>query len=405
MNHQSNADRYPPPKPLLDVIRPNFFPGQSLSDQDLMLLMTWAEQRWRLEAACDDWGIACGLHVSINPDDDSQVLISPGYGFNAARQLVVVSDADCGCGQQPDCQCRNKKSKTFCLPEANCAGCLQEDTLVPVGPLGVKVKTSELAIFDLRLAPHDCEQEHTLGLSTNGHRNCKPSRFKASAEVTARPVVYSPPCDNPSAPEANSPATRFLARYLPDASHVPPPEKPDASFSPADIAKFRSWLEEDVRRFPEMLSLGLNLKDRLKKEITEAQLTEILGWLVFGLRRARSCKRTRSADTSIPLCRIWAKCLGAKYEILWIDESTPFRRSLDCGPRGFCVTDWIGESFKAAEHAARLAGGELAHQMWKAPESRADLMIFLKNEFSLSTTPQFELTALCVEMPSSEPNV
>ena len=397
----------------LNVIRPNFFPGQSLSDQDLTALMTWAEQRWRLDAACDDWGIACGLHVSIytdpsaNSDAPSQVLISPGYGFNAARQLCVVSDSDCGCEQPKYCRCRNKKGKTYSLPKANCSGCQNDKTKVLVGPLKQKeqeVKVSELAIFDLSLAPYACEEAHTLGLTLDGQRNCKPSRLKASAEVRIVPVSYTESCKDEVINDPTSPAIEFLKRYLPGESKVKVPERPETAFFSSDIQKFCTWLAEDVKRRPEIVCVPQALDSQSNSGLTEAKLTKILFWLVFGLRRARCCEASEASDLTIPLCRVWAKCVGTRYEILWIDESSPFRRSINCGPRKFNPTDWIGESFKATEQAASLAGVILKSTELDVPKKREDLKQLLIDELNLIAKPHPTMTAICISINSSQPD-
>ena len=130
----SSIDIYPSPPPLLDVVRPNFFAGQTLSDEDLSLLMSWTEQRLRLAALCDDWGIACGLHVAIDPDNRTRVLIGPGYAFNSQRQPCVVSGPKCGCSDDQSCQCQNKKWLTYCLPLSSNSGCRSGEKQVYVGP-------------------------------------------------------------------------------------------------------------------------------------------------------------------------------------------------------------------------------------------------------------------------------
>ncbi len=389
MNHSSTADRRPPPQPLLDVIRPNFFPGQSLSDKDLAALMTWAEQRWRLEAACDDWGIACGLHVSINPDDPSQVLISPGYGFNSARQLVVVSESDCGCGEKPRCMCQGKHPKTYSLHKPNCFSCNDNKTVLRIGPL--RVKQSEVFVFDLWLTPDECEQSHLLGLSTDGRRNCHPSRIKASAAIMQSCFAFPPPNSAVNAGKSTSAAIEFLQR------------RPKVTFplSGDDAVKVRAWLTDEATRLPELLSVGLSLVkaaiELVVAKTGESQLTVFLSWMAFFLRQKRGCNKTQPEEPSIPLARIWTRCTGSTFEILWIDESSPYRRSMCCQQPMFCPDDWIGESFAAAQNAAKRTGVAIEEL---PPPDTIDKLIALLQQENPCARPAETVKALCVLMLS-----
>ena len=70
------------------------------------------------------------------------------------------------------------------------------------------------------------------------------------------------------------------------------------------------------------------------------------------------------------------------------------------------MTDWIGESFIAANHAAKVSGVNLEATPWVVPRTREDLINFLKDEIKLADDQTLELLdALYVEMPSSDPDV
>lgn len=385
VSSETNARRYPPSRPLLEVVRPNFFPGQSLSDRDLTALITWAEQRFRLEAACEDWGIACGLNVSIDPEDSAQILISHGYGVTATRQLCIVTQEDCACRDRSQCKCRERKdARAFCLSGASChGGCNGVSGDVLIGPLMVTVKSTELAIFDLRLIPSECEKVHSLGLSVDGRRNCHPSRYSVSAAIECVRA------DEPSQTEDNqreSPAIQFL-------NHIPR----DVIFplSADDAMKIRKWIAKEAKKFPELLTVGPTL---VKKDTTEEQITEILSWICFAIRRAGQCRNDSGKEAAIPLARIWARCNGSAYEVLFIDDSAPFRRSLCFPTPEFCLSDWIGRPFGYAREAALKSGLMLSYGKWVTPHDRTALSTFFSDESGLQDKqqPLLQLTAHCI---------
>ncbi len=407
VSSETNARRYPPSRPLLEVVRPNFFPGQSLSDRDLTALITWAEQRFRLEAACEDWGIACGLHVSVGQGGKPHVRISPGYGFNAARDLCVVSATDCGCGKSSPCHCTDQKPSIWCLPTPNGKSCGNNGSDDPVGVGYSTVKPSELAVFDLWVQPCHVKQQHALGLADNGNRNCQPSRYRVSAAVSYEYVSYQNATGGTEAPEDGiSPAMKFLDSF----AEVSPP-KSGGTFAVTDVLKIREILAAQAKEYPELFGVTPpDLDGSIGKDLTEARLTEILSWLVFSLRRARHCCASNSKDQRIPLCRIWAKNLGQQYEVLWIDESAPYRRSLRCQPRAFRTCDWIGETFEAAQIAAKFAQVDLQMQatdFGTLATTRTEIATWLKAEADISNSDSVaKLLAICVSpRPSSHPIV
>lgn len=370
--------------PLLEIDRPNFFGGQALNDKDLSAILTWAEQRWRLEASCDDWGIACGLHVSIEPENSSQLLISHGYGITATRQLCIVTQEDCSCRDRSQCKCRERKdAKAFCLSGASCHGsCNATTDEISIGPLNVKVKSSELAIFDLRLIPSECEKGHSLGLSSDGRRNCQPSRYRVSAAIECvKAEEPSQTGDN----RRESKAIQFLNRFPNDVCFP---------LSADGAVKIRKWITKEAKAFSELLTVGPSL---VKVDTTEEQFTEILSWMCFAIRRAGQCRKESCKEAAIPLARVWARCNGSTYEVLFIDDTPPYRRSLCFPTQKFCLSDWIGRPFGHAAEAARKSGLELSYGEWESPKTLSELKTFFSGESELQKAKlQKQLTAHCI---------
>lgn len=371
MNSSSQVGALPRRRNLLDVVRPSFFPGQSLSDQDLTDLIQWTEQRIRLESECDDWGIVCGLHVSIDPEDAAGVLIGPGYGFNAARELCVVSKDNCRCEETPNCKCRGKTNcRKYQLPKSDCSGrCADKDQKEASFPKFTDVKTSDVFAFDLFISPEECSTGHQLTRSANGQRNCKPTRVRSSAVVSHTCNPYS------QAPNAVvhccGPSTSKVIEAL---------RSPPVVSYPVDangIATIRNWLQEAAKRVPSLLGINTRVLETCKG-FQEDRLTQVLCQFVYFARRSCDCRRSDSNDSRIPLARVWARCAGNSFEILVIDENEPYRRTVDCHRSRFCIAEWIGRPLTAAQEAAKSSGVEL--EVVKLPGNLSDVLSLLEKE-------------------------
>jgi hypothetical protein len=338
-------DRYPPVGPLLDLIRPSFFPGQSLTDSDLTALVKWVEGRLRLGAACDDWGIVCGLQVTIDPDDPGAIRVTRGYGFNAARQLCVLT-GDCCCeknGSQraPDSAAGVKKKLDECR-----GACDSNSETVLVGPFEAKLKKGEEMKVDLVLYPHECGRDKSLALLPDGGRRCRPGRMKASGTLKLveafEPTISAVP-----------PAPAYVAE-LPDLGGAP-----DDSLSDENAKKVKDWLKKYSKELPGLTTLQAAWAAMaVEPEMKQSALVDHLKWILFGFAPAGDCPPCATDDPAIRVARITARCNGTKPEIVWIDMRPPYRNTYDCGPK-FRPADWIGAWFERADAVAKLCGIEI----------------------------------------------
>src|SRR5215472_4186425 len=75
------------------LVRPRFFCGQLLTDQDLSELTAWVLDRRRLGRYRDGWGVVCGLDVGIDPTAVATVLVQSGYAVSSCGEDIVVGTA------------------------------------------------------------------------------------------------------------------------------------------------------------------------------------------------------------------------------------------------------------------------------------------------------------------------
>jgi hypothetical protein len=74
------------------LIQPRFFHGQLLTDADLNQLLSWTEGKFRLQRTANGWGVVCGLHLSIDPEQPTHVIIHPGQGIDCCGHDLVVCE-------------------------------------------------------------------------------------------------------------------------------------------------------------------------------------------------------------------------------------------------------------------------------------------------------------------------
>jgi hypothetical protein len=72
--------------------RPRFFSGQLLTDQDLMGLLGWTQDKLRLGRFRHGWGVVCGLEVCCHPKKPGWVLVKPGYAISCCGDDIIVCE-------------------------------------------------------------------------------------------------------------------------------------------------------------------------------------------------------------------------------------------------------------------------------------------------------------------------
>src|SRR5512147_266624 len=72
-------------------IRPQFFAGQLLTEEDLLLLNQYVVEKNRLHNRyLFGEGVACGLEVVEHPCEPRKVIVNPGYALDCCGNDIVV---------------------------------------------------------------------------------------------------------------------------------------------------------------------------------------------------------------------------------------------------------------------------------------------------------------------------
>jgi hypothetical protein len=76
------------------IVRPRFFAGQLLTEDDLQLLTDYVAQKNRLHNRyLFGEGVVCGLEVTCHPCGDGQVIVHPGYALDCCGNDLTLSCA------------------------------------------------------------------------------------------------------------------------------------------------------------------------------------------------------------------------------------------------------------------------------------------------------------------------
>jgi hypothetical protein len=80
------------------IERPQFFPGQLLTDADLSAGLNYVIEKNKLHNRfLHGWGVVCGLKVKCFPcctghGSSGKVLVEPGYAIDCCGNDIVLSD-------------------------------------------------------------------------------------------------------------------------------------------------------------------------------------------------------------------------------------------------------------------------------------------------------------------------
>jgi hypothetical protein len=151
---------------LICPTRPRFFCGQLLTDQDLATLVTWTQDRLRLQRFHLGWGVVCGLEVTRS-DKPDHLAVSPGYAVSCCGDDLVL------------CQPYTVDLSQICLPKSR--PCEEPARDEP-----------EYYLFDLMLQAHEEPTAFQTALGCNGRHtqaDCEHSRVVENTAVIPVPVA------------------------------------------------------------------------------------------------------------------------------------------------------------------------------------------------------------------------
>ncbi len=313
------------------LVQPHFFCGQLLTDQDLMSLLRWGQDKLRLARYRHGWGVVCGLDVHCVPQQADQVMVSPGYAISCCGDDIVVALpysvnlADV-CRSEPDpCEPRMGQSA-------------QGGESPPVTLFGCSWPADEIRVVELVLHYREegAEPQTPLGRNACSQLSaCEYGRMRETHSVTWH-------ADTISSDPVTAAAERWRTAYRQSLAVVPAfldwwrgQQSPNGK----DV---RKWLLDWIKKYPlhQFCSLWDCLCTMEDAEFTEARVAQIIFWLALDYRNAfLACDCYRCLEgQGVPLARVWLR-VGNNHgqracHVLAIDTSPPYRRLLspECWP-------------------------------------------------------------------------
>jgi len=332
------------------LVRPRFFCGQLLTDQDLMTLVGWARDKLALGRFRHGWGVVCGLDVHCDPECPAGVVVDPGYAVSCCGDDIVVSkdrplaerclDLTPCCRQESD-PCEDPyASKSESADETSEARLLRGGSLEALFPTGDR---ADLRIVDvaLRYRERDDDPQEALAHDACGQQGvCVDSRTHEEFHLVARAVA----ADNDPMAAA---AARWERGYDECLRVLTDFQAAFTSGYELEADAVRRWLLDRLARQPSRHFCFLHesicqLDDDACAD--EQVIAKLLFLFVLECRHAYlTCDcYDCDEDHGVPLARVWLRSSvqdGGRCRVLAVDASPPVRRPL--GPT--CWPACLGE--------------------------------------------------------------
>jgi hypothetical protein len=169
-----------PPCPNVGILRPNFFAGQLLTEDDLQQITTYQNAKRRLtNRYVFGTGVVCGLEVvaSSDPKTPGVITVNPGYALDCCGNDIVLScpypidvntmirDQGLDCGDP----CEEAKAEEWGKREYLLCVRYSEVPSEPISPYSpgttptcVNTRYAESCTFELQCPPKKCEPSSDL---------------------------------------------------------------------------------------------------------------------------------------------------------------------------------------------------------------------------------------------------
>ena len=262
---------------LSGLVRPRFFCGQLLTDQDLSDLAAWVLDRRRLGRYRDGWGVVCGLDVGVDPSAVATVLVQPGYAVTSCGEDIVVAAATG-------------------LDLASCCPDVTSPCATPAG------EPPAACVVDVGIAYREVGEDPVLALGTSGcpqAGECEDSRILESFELRCAPVV--------DGSEPDRPGWRHWSKSYENAVAIMHQAVADGLPGKATGDGLRSWLSDRLRDQPlRHFAFVANWVERGDPPGAE-RFTELLFWIAQDriLSVLEGACPPGCPGEVVPLARVW----------------------------------------------------------------------------------------------------
>ncbi|QUQ65630.1 hypothetical protein [Kutzneria sp. CA-103260] len=284
------------------LVRPRFFCGQLLTDQDLSELTAWVLDRRRLGRYRDGWGVVCGLDVDIDTSATGSVVVQPGYAVSSCGEDIVLPTA-------------TSFDVTSCCPELS----------TPCGTPSGQPPTA--CVVDLGVSYREVGEDPVLALGRSAcgeTGECEDSRTLESFQLVCKEVVDGAEPPTPG-------WTQWESAYR-DAVDIVTQAIAEGLPGQATAAALASWLRDRLRERP-LRHFGF-VADWLGQ--CDGPHPPRFEELVFWIAQDRilsvldgGCPPGCAGD-AVPLARIWLSAVPdatgvPRWVVKTIDPVSPFR--------------------------------------------------------------------------------
>ncbi len=307
------------------IVRPQFFCGQLLTDEDLTSLVDWTRDRLRLARYRHGWGVVTGLEVECVPQTASRVRVTPGYAIDHKGHDILV-----GAAAEIDlaAACEKELHKGLCGEQGGDKSLdsdLDRPLPIPMPPSG----DGQTFAVDLSLHYREIPAEPQSALGSSSCKEiaeCEFSRVEESFELAWTPALLR---SNPLATNAQ----RWLEEYRKTLEVLSQIRQAfvDVGGRGNDIRqRLLDWIDlHPPTQFCFIRSLVCNLE--ASELANEKKLAEVLFWLVQDRRNAFVARTVECVPESagVLLARVYMSAGAAGgCRVERIDTHQPNRRPL-----------------------------------------------------------------------------
>ena len=333
---------------LPDLVRPQFFPGQRLTDRDLTAIVEWVRARFRLDHLHGSWGVVCGLDVTAEAATSGQspaVTVSPGFAVDACGNPLVARET-----LVKELPRVGQRSAGKCPLPGNPQ---DSKATLTVGPYENQLQ-SRWAVFDLLLCPAETVAESVAAGCHPDGRTCKTTRTSEGATLEWARVPWeelTPSKEDGSKAESQDPGYQLLKRFA--AKKLVNQEVFDGTkaATEAEAESIWKWAVQEVGTNPTPLQPLPNwsVAEQKKALMNPIKLAQVLFWLADAARHyVTDCPEEcgNDCETSVPLARVWTEIDGSFYAIRFIDVASPVRRSYGPDDDGLNPLKYVGRPWE-----------------------------------------------------------